>query len=79
LDILRVLSDVYGAGLVVCRWSNALRSIAEFFGGAGAVVFCLDRITGAIPAIHLCGVEHGRGDYVDRRNAIGPRMHRALA
>jgi len=56
-----------------------LRSIAEFFGAAGAVIFDLDRNTGAIPAIHLYGVEHGRGDYVDRMNAINPRMHRALA
>jgi len=78
-DILRVLSDIYGAGLGDCSWTDALRSVAGFFGGAGAVVFDLDRNTGEIPAIHLFGVEHGCGDYVDRMNAINPRMHRALA
>jgi DNA-binding CsgD family transcriptional regulator len=78
-DVLRLLSEIYGAGLGEKSWREALESVSEFFGAAGAVAFDLDRAAGAIPQIHAFGVEQGpQGEYAERINAINPRMKRAL-
>lgn len=78
-EVLRVLSDLYAAGLGETGWPAGLRSLAALFGAAGAVQFDLDRRAGRILAIETQGVEQGQGDYVARMNAINPRVKYALA
>lgn len=79
-DVLRLLAEIYGAGLGEKSWREALESISDFFGAAGAVAFDLDRGAGGIPQIHAFGVEQGpQGEYAERINAINPRMKRALS
>ncbi len=79
-EVLRLLSDIYGAGLGERSWSDALEKITRFFGAAGAVAFDLDRSAGTIPFMQAHGVDQApQGDYAQRMNAINPRMKRALA
>jgi DNA-binding CsgD family transcriptional regulator len=78
-DLVRLLSMVYAAGLGEQPWNVALDSIAKFFHAAGTVLFDLDRANGRIPVIFTQGVEQGQGEYVDRMNAINPRVRFALS
>jgi DNA-binding CsgD family transcriptional regulator/PAS domain-containing protein len=77
-EVLRLLNDVYAAGLGEHRWTDALESIAGFFDAAGAVAFDLDRGAGTVAAMHAFGVGATQDDYAQRMNAINPRMKRAL-
>jgi hypothetical protein len=77
-EVLRLLNDVYAAGLGERRWTDALESIAGFFDAAGAVAFDLDRGAGTVAAMHAFGVGATQDDYALRMNAINPRMKRAL-
>jgi DNA-binding CsgD family transcriptional regulator/PAS domain-containing protein len=77
-DILRLLNEVYAAGLGELSWLDALKSVAGFFDAAGAVAFDLDREAGIITSMNAFGVGTTQDDYARRMNAINPRMKRAL-
>jgi DNA-binding CsgD family transcriptional regulator len=69
----------YASGFGNASWRETLRSTARLMGGAGGAFFELDRDTGTIGRFEVEGLEPGAGEYVDRMNAINPRMLHSLA
>lgn len=69
-----VVDRWYAAGFGDEPWRDTLRSTARLMGGAGGAFFELDRETGTIGLFEVEGLEPGAGEYVERMNAINPRM-----
>jgi DNA-binding CsgD family transcriptional regulator len=78
-DVLRLLAEIYRAGLGEKSWVDALKSITAFFHAAGATAYDLNRATGSIPTLFVTDrIDGTQSEYVNRMNAINPRMHNAL-
>jgi DNA-binding CsgD family transcriptional regulator len=69
----------YASALGDVSWRESLRSTSRLMGGAGGAFFELDRDTGTISLFEVDGLEPGASEYVDRMNAINPRMLYSLA
>ena len=69
----------YAAGFGDVPWHDALHMMALLLCGAGGSFFELDRTTGRIGLFEVDGLEPGASEYVDRMNAINPRMHYSIA
>jgi DNA-binding CsgD family transcriptional regulator len=59
-------------------FDDVLRSMVGHFGGAGGVIFELNRKTGAISNWIGPGLEAGAQDYIEHLNGINPRMRYSL-
>ncbi len=59
-------------------FTRVMDSVISAFGGAGGVVFELNRKTGAISNWCGKGLEAGEDDYIQHINRINPRMHYSM-
>jgi hypothetical protein len=72
----RAIDNLYAAGLGERDWQSALESVSQSCGGVSAVIFELDRATGAFTSWEGFNLEpSGSDEYQARMNAINPRMH----
>ncbi|MBX3580049.1 MAG: hypothetical protein KF723_22835 [Rhizobiaceae bacterium] len=76
--ILSVIDGLYGAAMGETPWDAALHGVRQLHDGAVAIVFDLDRRTGAIPRWLSTGTETAKNDYINHINSINPRMHMSL-
>ncbi|MEX2479369.1 MAG: helix-turn-helix transcriptional regulator [Gammaproteobacteria bacterium] len=77
--LLQVADGFYSAALERQSWRSALRKVSSYFGGAGSVVFQLDRRTGRIEKWLDHALEHGRDDYAAYAHSINPRIQFSLS
>jgi DNA-binding CsgD family transcriptional regulator len=78
-DLLRLLGDLYGAGLGQRRWNESLKSLADFFGAAASIAIDVDRATGRTAL--RCGYGYDaavEAEYDARMYALDPRAHQPL-
>ena len=77
-DIYWMHEQLFSSAAGELPFAKALEAVVDAFGGAGGVVFELNRRTGAISNWVGPGLESGESDYIDHLNAINPRMHYSL-
>jgi DNA-binding CsgD family transcriptional regulator len=73
-----VVDGVYAAAMGERDWCAVVSDLETAFGAAGATVFDVDVSAGAVVDIVANRLAPAQSDYVDRMNAINPRMLRAL-
>jgi len=77
-DTTRLDACMFEAALGGITFTQLIRKIVSHFSGNGAVVFELNRKTGAISNWVGPGLENGEHDYINHLNSINPRMHYSL-
>jgi len=77
-DIYWIHEQLFSCAAGELPFAKALETVVDAFGGAGGVVFELNRRTGAISNWVGPGLEDGESDYIDHLNSINPRMHYSL-
>jgi len=77
-DIFKVHEQLFDAAAGESSFAVALQTLVDAFGGAGGVVFELNRKTGAFTNWVGPGLEDGESDYVNHLNTINPRMHYSM-
>lgn len=77
-DIYSIHEQLLAAAAGDIPFAAALEKITTAFGGAGGVVFELNRKTGAFANWVGPGLEAGRDEYMDHLNSINPRMAYSL-
>jgi len=78
-NLLTAVDDLYASAAGELPWNSALRSVAEYFGGAGAVIFDMEVPDQRIVSWQDFGLDDGERDYIDHINAINPRMKYSIA
>jgi DNA-binding CsgD family transcriptional regulator len=78
-DLLTAVDDLYASAAGELPWDSSLRSVAEYFGGAGAVIFDMELPDQRIVSWQDYGLDDGEQDYIDHINAINPRMKYSIA
>jgi DNA-binding CsgD family transcriptional regulator len=78
-EFLTAIDNLYASAAGELPWNSALRSVADFFGGAGAVIFDMEVPDQRIVSWQSFGLHDGERDYIDHINAINPRMKYSIA
>ncbi len=77
-QIYQVHERLFAAAAGDISFGKVLEEVVSAFGGAGGVIFELNRKTGEISNWIGPGLEDGEKDYIDHLNSINPRMHYSL-
>ena len=77
-QILSVVDGLYSTASGEKTWDEALQSVRSLHGGAVAIVFDVNRKTGAIREWVGPDTDYAKDDYINHINAINPRMHMSL-
>ncbi len=77
-DLFRIQEQLLMAAGGELAFARVVDSMVTAFGGAGGVVFELNRKTGAFTNWCGKGLEAGEDDYMAHLNKINPRMHYSM-